>query len=575
MEVQQLLDTNEARLKAVIEATPECIKIVGPDGLVQFMNKAGLCMVEATEGQSVEGACVFDLIAPDHRATWIENHNRVCQGESINWEFDIIGLRGSRRHMETHAVPLRNSDGTYSQLAVTHDITAKKVAERALKRNEIILKGQKYALEQAVHGYPLREVLETIVRTVEEQSERQLFASILLMAKDGKHLLLGASPSLPQTYNDAVDGGEIGPLAGSCGTAAFTGEEILVEDIANNPLWANYKDLALSHGLRACWSTPILSSQRTPLATFSLYYPTEQMPAAEDRQAVELMARTAGIVIEWYKDVAERKALMAQLETRVSERTDELNNVNAALQSSNDTLEQFAHVASHDLKEPVRKIKIFTSRLQDEAGEQLNDKGKTYLHKILSSAERMSTMIEGVLNYSVQNGSQQINEKVDLNTTITEIRNDLEVLIQQKQADITVDPLPVIEGDRILIHQLFYNLLNNSLKFTRDGVPPKIVIRAVPVLPDDVASYDIIVTDNGIGFDQEQSEKIFETFTRLNSKDKYDGTGLGLSLCRKIVQRHHGTITATSEYGEGATFSITLPVLQPAPDVAQEHKLNA
>lgn len=563
MEVQHLLDTNEARLQAVIEATPECIKIVSPDGRLQFMNKAGLCMIEATDAQSVEGACVFDLIAPEHQAVWIDNHNRVCNGESLNWEFDIIGLKGTRRHMETHAVPMANSDGTFSQLAVTHDITLKKTSDRALKRNALILKGQKYALEQAVHGKPIKEVLETIVRTVEEQSESQLFASILLLAPDGLHLLHGASPSLPQSYNDAVNGGEIGPLAGSCGTAAFKGEEITVEDIASNPLWANYKELALSHGLRACWSTPILSSQHKPLATFSLYFPSEQIPSAEDREAVELMARTAGIVIEWYKEIAERKALMAQLETRVSERTNELNNVNAELQSSNDTLEQFAHVASHDLKEPVRKIKIFTSRLQDEAGDQLTERGKTYLSKILSSAERMSTMIEGVLNYSVQNGAEQQTEKIDLNITIAEIRNDLEVLIQQKHAEITVGQLPVIEGDRILIHQLFYNLLNNSLKFTDETIHPKIYITATPVVNHHQASYNITITDNGIGFDQKQSEKIFDTFTRLNSKDKYDGTGLGLALCKKIVQRHHGEITAASEYGKGATFHLIMPVLQP------------
>ncbi|SFP05819.1 PAS domain S-box-containing protein [Chitinophaga sp. YR627] len=564
MEVQHLLDTNEARLKAVIEATPECIKIVAQDGTVQFMNKAGLCMIDATEAQTVEGCCVFDIIAAEYRERWIENHNRVCNGESLNWEFDLISLNGTRRHMETHAVPMPNGDGTFSQLAVTRDVTERKRSEQTLKRHDIILRGQKYALEQAVHGKPIKEVLETLVKTVEEQSNGSLMASILLIDPEGKRMLHGASPSLPASYNEAVNGVEIGPAVGSCGTAAFTGEEITVEDISNDPLWANYKELALSHGLRACWSIPILSSQQRPLATFALYYGTEQTPAPEDREAVELLRRTAGIVIEWYREISERKALMAQLETRVSERTNELNNVNAALQSSNDTLEQFAHVASHDLKEPVRKIKIFTSRLEDETGHLLNERGKTYLHKIQSSAERMSTMIEGVLNYSVQNGAHKINEKIDLNIIIEEIRNDLEVLIQQKHAVVKAGPLPVIEGDRILIHQLFYNLLNNSLKFTTEEEQPVITIEATPVLQHKEAYYNIIITDNGIGFDQQQSEKIFDTFTRLNSKDKYDGTGLGLALCKKIVQRHHGTIAATSENGKGAAFSLVLPVVQPA-----------
>jgi len=560
MEVLDQLNTNEARLKAVIEATPECIKIVLPDGTLQFMNTAGLSMIEAPDAATVEGSCVFDVVAPEYREAWIENHNRVCNGESVDWEFDLIGLNGTRRSMETHAVPLSNSDGTFSQLAVTRDVSQRKRSEQALKRNEIILRGQKYALEQAVNGRPIKEVLETLVRTVEDQSDCQLFASIVLI--EGTHLRHGASPSLPAGYNAAVDGVEIGPAAGSCGTAAFIKKEVTVQDISTDPLWAGYRDIALSYGLRACWSTPILSSAGTPIASFSLYYPSEQKPAKDDREAVELLSRTAGIVIEWYADIAERKALMAQLETRVSERTTELYNVNATLKSTNDTLEQFAHVASHDLKEPVRKIKIFTSRLQDEAGEVLSEKSKVYLDKILSSADRMSTMIEGVLNYSVQNGSEQINEAIDLNVIFDEITNDLELLIQQKNAIIQCEQLPVIEGDHVLIHQLFYNLINNSLKFTDTAKHPVININNEAITVGNKPFSRITISDNGIGFDQQQSERIFDTFTRLNSKDKYDGTGLGLALCKKIVQRHHGSITAEGESGKGASFTICLPLKQ-------------
>jgi len=560
MEVLDQLNTNEARLKAVIEATPECIKIVNPDGTLQFMNKAGLSMIEAPDAAIVLGSCVFDVIAPEYRDAWIEKHNRVCQGESLDWEFDLIGLNGTRRSMTTHAVPLRNGDGTFSQLAVTHDVTQRKRSEQTLKKNEIILRGQKYALEQAMNGRPIKEVLETLVKTVEDQSGCKLFASILLI--EGNRLRHGASPSLPAGYNTAVDGVEIGPAVGSCGTAAYIRQEVTVQDISTDPLWANYREIALSYGLRACWSTPILSSANKPIATFSLYYTSEQRPAKDDRDAVELLSRTAGIVIQWYEEIAERKALMAQLESRVNERTTELNNVNATLKSTNDTLEQFAHVASHDLKEPVRKIKIFTSRLQEESGDVLNEKSKVYLDKILSSANRMSTMIEGVLNYSIQNGSEQVNEDIDLNMIIEEIRNDLEVLIQQKEAVIKCDPLPVIEGDHVLLHQLFYNLIYNSLKFTNTTVNPVINISYEAITMEGKPYYRIKIRDNGIGFDQQQSERIFDTFTRLNSKDKYDGTGLGLALCRKIVQRHGGTINAEGVSGVGAEFRVVLPEKQ-------------
>jgi signal transduction histidine kinase len=177
-------------------------------------------------------------------------------------------------------------------------------------------------------------------------------------------------------------------------------------------------------------------------------------------------------------------------------------------------------------------------------------------------------MIEGVLHYSSLNASQQMMEEVDLNVLIEQIQEDLEVLIRQKKAAIQVNKLVVIEGASVLLYQLFYNLVNNSLKFTRPGIPPLIKIYMEPVDPSKLSSdpkqYVIIkVADNGIGFEQKNADSIFETFTRLNSKDKFEGTGLGLTLCKKIAERHGGSITAEGKEGEGAIFTIRLPMKQP------------
>ncbi len=257
------------------------------------------------------------------------------------------------------------------------------------------------------------------------------------------------------------------------------------------------------------------------------------------------------------QDITEQKQFAAQLAELVKERT-------IALQRSNEDLQQFAHVASHDLKEPVRKIKIFANRLQDDLDGNLSDKSKGYLDKIQSATDRMYKMIEGVLAYSEINTPGQKTEPVDLDTVISNIEDDLEIPIAQKGALITKSRMPVIDGASVLIHQLFYNLVNNALKFSKVDVRPEIKISGEILSENNIYEVVITIADNGIGFEQEYASRIFSTFTRLHSKDEFDGTGLGLALCKKIVERHHGSIEAEGRLGEGALFTVRLPLTQRA-----------
>jgi PAS domain S-box-containing protein len=270
-----------------------------------------------------------------------------------------------------------------------------------------------------------------------------------------------------------------------------------------------------------------------------------------------------GRVIKWVgsaSDIHEFKEQSNWLEAQVQERTKALKELNQSLKISNEDLQQFAHVASHDLKEPIRKIKTFGNRLVDDYSNLLPEKGKSFLNKILSATDRMYAMVEGVLSYSTMSAAEQASEPVDLNEVLRNIQTDLEVLITEKDATITFDKLPVIEGAPVLLYQLFYNLINNSIKFSKQNEPVLINITSSVASVEGNKFAKIVVTDNGIGFDQEQAESIFTTFTRLNSKDKYEGTGLGLALCKKIVQRHSGFISASGESGKGASFTILLPI---------------
>ncbi|RYZ20535.1 MAG: PAS domain S-box protein [Chitinophagaceae bacterium] len=256
-------------------------------------------------------------------------------------------------------------------------------------------------------------------------------------------------------------------------------------------------------------------------------------------------------------DVTERRETAILLESLVRERT-------AALQRSNEDLQQFAHVTSHDLKEPVRKVKTFAGMLHDDPDTRLSERGQLFLDKIRSAADRMFTMITGVLAYSTVMESEPEWQPVPLDALLGAIRDDLEVAIRQKGARIDYQDLPVLHGAPVLLYQLFFNLVNNALKFAREEVPPVIELSAHP---DKVPGWTRIeVRDNGIGFDQGHAEHIFETFTRLHSKDHYEGTGLGLALCRKIVQRHGGLISAQGVAGEGAVFELVLPLAEAGTD---------
>lgn len=276
------------------------------------------------------------------------------------------------------------------------------------------------------------------------------------------------------------------------------------------------------------------------------------VPVINEKGDVEAVAGTTRDITEIKLAEEALQKIREQLEELVSERTKEL-------ERSNEDLLQFAHVASHDLKEPVRKIRTFASRLRRDKATVLSPSADNDLTKIEKSSERIYKMIDGLLAYSSldQVSVKELTSSVDLNEIAEKVESDLELLMQEKNAVIKYEKLPAVKGSSLLLHQVFYNLLYNSLKFSAEGVAPVINISGEPVKGTD--KQKIVIEDNGIGFSQEHAEKIFQTFSRLNSKEKYEGTGLGLSLCRKIVERHGGTITAEGKEGAGAKFTILLP----------------
>lgn len=285
----------------------------------------------------------------------------------------------------------------------------------------------------------------------------------------------------------------------------------------------------------------------------------ENLRAANDQLEARVQQRTETIqrmVDNLQTEVAERHAA----ERAVRQTADEL-------QRSNRELESFASVASHDLQEPLRKIQAFADRLDAHIGRQFDEKSRGYLDRILNSASRMRRLIDDLLAFSRVTTKGQSMVAVDLNLVVAEVLGDLEERIRQTEGRVNVSLFPTIEADPVQMRQLFQNLIANGLKFHRPDAPPEIsitsrIIKGSSGSESEGAILEVTVKDNGIGFEPEYKERIFQLFQRLHGRDGYEGTGIGLAICKKIVERHGGTISAEAVPGDGATFTLTLSTVK-------------
>lgn len=236
-----------------------------------------------------------------------------------------------------------------------------------------------------------------------------------------------------------------------------------------------------------------------------------------------------------------------------------VRNINE-LKRSNENLEEFAHAASHDLKEPIRKIHVFTSQLKEQLGAQLSEVQHVTFERIEKASKRMIGLIDDLLLYSHVSQRPHEMERIDLSEKITRVLEDLELDIKEKNATVRVEKLPIVKGHARQLQQLFQNLISNAIKYSKPDVQPVIEIAASIAEENNEQYHLITVKDNGIGFDEAHNEKIFQMFTRLHGKAEYSGTGVGLSIAKKVVENHKGLIRAHSVPGEGSVFCVYLPV---------------
>jgi signal transduction histidine kinase len=343
---------------------------------------------------------------------------------------------------------------------------------------------------------------------------------------------------------------------------------------------SDWDPLAADPRVRGWMAAPLLSANRAiGVLTADSFAAGAYSP--EDANALHVFANQAAVAIEnarlfeqAQQEIGERKRAQSTLRTYADR-----------LERSNRELEEFAYVASHDLQEPLRKVHAFGDRLQARYGQVLDEQGRDYLERMQQAAQRMQSLINGLLTYSRVTTRALPFVPVDLGQVVREVLSDLEVRIEQVNGRVEVGDLPTIDADPTQMRQLFQNLIGNALKFHRPEEPPLVTISAKLLdagdqppateqraaaerraVTEEVAARrcQILVQDNGIGFDPKYLDRIFQVFQRLHGRGEYEGTGIGLATCRKIVNRHRGSITATSTPGQGATFIVTLPLEQPA-----------
>lgn len=488
-------------------------------------------------------------------------------------EYRTVSRDGGIRWVIARGKLMHNSDGEAINFpGVIIDITDRKIIEKNL--NYLVKAGMVLA-SSLDYKKNLQETAQLAVDeisdwcTIELFDEKRVLQQVAVAHSDPKKVAWAKELRKKQGAHD---------LTAERGIAHVvrTGEPELYSHIPDEMLvnLANDDDeLALirSLGMSAAIIVPITSKTKTiGVMTFISAELRRHYTEGDLQIAQEVAARVSSAITNsrmydlTQRELAERRRLQRELaqmndklEAHVAERTIQLEKTNLNLERSNRELENFAYVASHDLQEPLRKIQAFGNLLEDEFGEKLGE-GRDYLDRMRNAASRMSALINDLLAFSRVTTKKEPLRKVALNGVVDGVLEDLEDLVRRTNGTVNVSKLPSVIADATQMRQLFQNLIANALKFHKPDVAPIVDVKAQKIGEE----YEITVSDNGVGFDERYLDKIFAVFQRLNGREKYEGTGIGLAVCRKIVERHGGSITAKSAPESGATFIVTLPNLK-------------
>ncbi len=525
---QQLHDVNQ-RYHRVLTLSPAVIYSCGPapKHATTFISEN----VQEKLGYSPEDFYTHPYFWTDkiHK----DDVGRILQSLNESGNQDLQSYVYRFRHRDGHYVWLHDrctvvhdENGQASMLVGSwFDVTEE-------RRAEALRTGQNRVLECLLNNSTLEKTLSVLALTIEEQSAGMI-CSILIFDAVNQCLRHGAAPSLPDAYNTVIDGMKIGPGVGSCGTAAFTGKPVIVEDIHTNPLWKNFRALADTYHLRACWSQPILSSTNRVLGTFAMYYKNPRGPSQDELHLIHQAANLATIAIEKHR---------ADRTLRRSERMTSIGTLAAGI--------------AHEINNPITSILLGAQNALNKTDAQtLSPRVVDSLNTIVFDAERCAQIIQSVLQFSrnepVEKWPHDIHELIERAIKLTQSYLDNKLV----NIDHAITPdLPKVSVNPVQMVQVFVNLIQNAAESKNKDVDIRICSEAGEKV------VRIYVQDNGRGMTAEQKSYLFDPF--FTTREREGGAGLGLSITHGIVTSHNGTIDIHSAPDEGSTFIVELPIDQ-------------
>jgi PAS domain S-box-containing protein len=480
---------------------------------------------------------ILDRVHPEDRTAILQKATTETKvKEDSEFDFRIVLSEGRIKHLHSISHPVMDELGEINEIVGTlMDVTERKQAE-ALRD------GESHILEMIARDGPLEEILENLVRVVEAQFAGSL-CSVLLLDEDGQRARHGAAPSLPESYTKVMDGLPIGPKAGSCGTAMYRREPVAVTDILQDPLWATYRDVAETYGLRACWSTPILAHSGRALGSFAMYYREPRSPLPAETRAMEMARHLAGIAIERKLARKERERLrQAQADLAHINRVTTMGELTASL--------------AHEIKQPISAAGINARTCLRWLG-----RDDPNLSEAREAASRLVTditraaEITGRISLLFKKGPPQ-RESVDANEVIRE----MVVLLRGEATEYSIsvrtelaEGLPQVTGDRMQLQQVLMNLIMNSIDAMKDVEGTREL--TISSQRGENEQLVLSISDTGVGLPPQQADQIFNAFFTT----KPHGTGMGLRISRSIVESHGGRLWAADNSPRGASFYFTLP----------------
>jgi PAS domain S-box-containing protein len=474
-------------------------------------------------------------IHPEDRARVVEI-GANCAGKDCEAHFRIVLPDGTTKYGHAIGHPVFNASGDLVEYTgILMDVTERRLAE-ALRD------GESRILEMIARDAPLEKILENLVLVVEAQFAG-LLCSVLLLDEDGQHARHGAAPSLPEPYSKAIDGLCIGPNAGSCGTAMYRRELVVVTDILQDPLWEPYRSVAEPYGFRACWSTPILEHSGKVLGSFAMYYREPRSPSLPETHALKMATHLAGIAIE--------RKLAREERERLRQAQADLAHINRVT-----TMGELTASLAHEVNQPIAAaVTSANSCIHWLADDTPNiDKARAAAMRIAKDGTRAAEIISRI-RLLFQKGTPQW-KLVDVNEIIGEmivlLRSEATRYSISVRTELAAD-LPQVMGDRVQLQQVMMNLMTNSIDAMKDvDGTRELAIKSQRANNEQLL---VSISDTGVGLPPQQGDQIFDAFFTT----KPNGTGMGLRICRSIVESHGGRLWFIGNSGRGSTFQFTVP----------------